>query len=146
MVLTQAILSWLYLVYKMYNVQQQCLACDLDLWPLTFKSNRCHPLVIKSNCTKFDGPGWNGSVCIMFTSKIKKVPRDTSFAERSTDWSATRECLHFNKIFSVLTVDSDNQSLSRLHLCSTLFLSFPGKRRKTPISSLLKKIHICYLN
>ena len=24
-------------------------------------------LVIRSMCTKFDGPSWNGSVCILFT-------------------------------------------------------------------------------
>ena len=42
------------------NKVKQRLACEIDLWPLTLKTNRVLPLVISSMCTKLDGPSWNG--------------------------------------------------------------------------------------
>ena len=51
-----------YLVKKVLNnVKHVTLTFD----PL--KSYRCHPLVIRSMCTKFDGPSWNSPVCIVLT-------------------------------------------------------------------------------
>ena len=50
----------------------QCFTTMSSVWPwlltLTLKINRCRALAIRSVCTKFDGPSWNGSVCIVFTS------------------------------------------------------------------------------
>ena len=43
---------------------------------MTLKINRVRLLVISIMYTKFDGPSWNGSVCIVFTSFVDK-PTDT---------------------------------------------------------------------
>ena len=50
-------------------------SCYVWPWPLTLKISRVRPLVISSKCTKFEGPSYNGSVCIVFTS----------FVDRQTD-------------------------------------------------------------
>ena len=42
--------------------------CDLDLWPLTYKINRVHPLTMVNISAKFDEEIHNGLVAIMFTS------------------------------------------------------------------------------
>ena len=41
--------------------------CDLDLWPLTSKINRVHPLIMVNLSAKFDKKICNGSVSIVFT-------------------------------------------------------------------------------
>ena len=55
----------------------QGLTTMLSMWPWpltpTLKINRVHPLVISSMCTKYDGPSWNGSVCIVFTMFYNNV-------------------------------------------------------------------------
>ena len=42
--------------------------CDLDLWPLTSKINRVHPLTMVNMSAKSDKEIHNGLVSIMFTS------------------------------------------------------------------------------
>ena len=42
--------------------------CDLDLWPLTSKINRVHPLTMANLYAKYDGEAHNGLVSILFTS------------------------------------------------------------------------------
>ena len=39
---------------------------------MTLKINRVRPLVLSSMCTKFEGPSWNSSVCIVFTSFVDR--------------------------------------------------------------------------
>ena len=41
--------------------------------PLTLKSNRCHPLVMASLCTKFDGLNPKGSAFILLTRLSNNV-------------------------------------------------------------------------
>ena len=41
--------------------------CDLDLWPLTSKINRVHPLIMVDMSAKFDKEICNGLVSIVFT-------------------------------------------------------------------------------
>ena len=43
------------------------LHCDLDLWPLTSKINRVHPLIMVNMSAKFDKEICNGLVSIVFT-------------------------------------------------------------------------------
>ena len=43
------------------------LHCDLDLWPLTSKINRVHPLIMVNMYAKFDKEICNGVVSIVFT-------------------------------------------------------------------------------
>ena len=43
------------------------LHCDLDLWPLTSKINRVHPLIMVNMYAKFDKEICNGLVSIVFT-------------------------------------------------------------------------------
>ena len=52
--------------YRVHKILRVVL--DLDLWSLTLKRYRC-PLSkeVFGMCTKSDGPGWNVSVCIVFT-------------------------------------------------------------------------------
>ena len=45
-----------------------CVHCDLDLWPLTSKIKRVHPLTIVNISAKFDEEIHNGLVSIVFTS------------------------------------------------------------------------------
>ena len=47
--------------------------CDLDLWPLTSKINRNHPLTMANMSAKFDKEIDNGLVSIMFTSLFPYV-------------------------------------------------------------------------
>ena len=42
--------------------------CDLDLWPMTYKINRVHPLTMANFYAKFDREAHNGLVSILFTS------------------------------------------------------------------------------
>ena len=48
---------------------------------MTLKINSVRPLIIRSMCIKFDGPSWNGSVCIVFTT----------FADKPTDRRPDRQ-------------------------------------------------------
>ena len=41
----------LYRVHKLISIY---VHCDLDLWPLTSKINRVHPLIIVNMTAKFD--------------------------------------------------------------------------------------------
>ena len=41
--------------------------CDLDLWPLSSKINRVHPLTMVNMSAKFDKEIHNGLVSIVFT-------------------------------------------------------------------------------
>ena len=41
--------------------------CELDLWPLTYKTNGVHPLTMANMSAKFDEEAHNGLVSIMFT-------------------------------------------------------------------------------
>ena len=45
-----------------------CVHCNLDLWPLTSKINRAHPLTLANMAAKFDQEAHNDAVAIMFTS------------------------------------------------------------------------------
>ena len=42
--------------------------CDLDLWALTSKMDRVHPLTMANMYAKFDEEAHNGLVSILFTS------------------------------------------------------------------------------
>ena len=44
--------------------------CELDLWPLTYKINRVHPLTMANMSAKFDEEAHSGLVSIMFTSLL----------------------------------------------------------------------------
>ena len=60
----------LYGVHKLISIDVQC---DLDLWPLTSKINRVHPLITVNMSCKFDKEICNGLVFMVFTSvTIKK--------------------------------------------------------------------------
>ena len=54
-----------YGVHKLISIY---VHCDLDLWPLTFKINRVHPLTMVNMSAKFDKEIHNGLVSIVFTS------------------------------------------------------------------------------
>ena len=54
-----------YSVHKLISIY---VHCDLDLWPLTSKINRVHPLTIANMSTKFDQEAHNSLVAIVFTS------------------------------------------------------------------------------
>ena len=54
----------LYCVHKLISIY---VHCDLDLWPLTSKINRVHPLVMVNMSAKFDKEICNGVVSIVFT-------------------------------------------------------------------------------
>ena len=55
----------LYHVHKFISIY---VHCDLDLWPLTSKINRVHPLTLANMSAKFNGEAHNGLVAIVFTS------------------------------------------------------------------------------
>ena len=65
------------LVSIMFTIILIHVNCDLDLWPLTFKINRVHPLNIVNMSAKFDEEAHNGLVSIMFTRS--KRDRDTNW-------------------------------------------------------------------
>ena len=52
-------------VHKLISIY---VHCDLDLWPLTYKINRAHPLTMANMSAKFDQEAQNGLVAIVFTS------------------------------------------------------------------------------
>ena len=54
----------LYRVHKLISIY---VHCDLDLWPLTSKINRVHPLVMVNMSAKFDKEICNSVVSIVFT-------------------------------------------------------------------------------
>ena len=54
---------------KLISIDVQC---DLDLWPLTSKINRVHPLITVNMSCKFDKEICNGLVSMVFTSKFDK--------------------------------------------------------------------------
>ena len=53
-----------YCVHKLISIY---VHCDHDLWPLTSKINRVHPLIMVNMSAKFDKETWNGVVSIVFT-------------------------------------------------------------------------------
>ena len=55
----------LYLVYKLISI---FVYCDLDLWPLTSKLSRVHPLTMANMYVKFDEEAHNSLISILFTS------------------------------------------------------------------------------
>ena len=55
----------LYCIHKLISID---VHCDLDLWPLTFKINRVHPLITVNMSAKFDEEAHNGLVSMVFTS------------------------------------------------------------------------------
>ena len=57
-----------YHVHKLISIY---VHCDLDLWPLTSKINRVHPLTMANMCAKFDQEAHNGLVSIVFTSLFR---------------------------------------------------------------------------
>ena len=57
----------LYHVHKLISIN---VNCDLDLWPVTSKINRVHPLTMANMSAKFDEKAHNGLVSIMFTSLL----------------------------------------------------------------------------
>ena len=58
-----------YRVHKLISIHVH-VTCELDLWPLTYKINRVHPLTMANMSAKFDKETQNGSVSIMFTSLL----------------------------------------------------------------------------
>ena len=54
--------------------------CDLDLWHLTSKINRVHPLIMVNMSTKFDEETSNSLVSIVFTRSIHRR------VDRRMDW------------------------------------------------------------
>ena len=48
------------LVYRVHKLISIYVHCDLDLWPLTSKINRVHPLIIVNMSAKFDKEICNG--------------------------------------------------------------------------------------
>ena len=54
----------LYRVHKLISIY---VHCDLELWPLTCKINRVHPLTMVKMSAMFDKETCNGVVSIMFT-------------------------------------------------------------------------------
>ena len=55
-------------------LHRNALRGDLDLWPLTSKINRVHPLTMVNMSAKFDKEIHNGLVSIMFTSLFPYMP------------------------------------------------------------------------
>ena len=41
-------------LYRVHKIISIYVYCDLDLWPLTSKINRVHPLIIVNMSAKFD--------------------------------------------------------------------------------------------
>ena len=85
------VLAWRIQCVSCLQGKQQYMACDLDLWPLTFEINRCLALVISSMSCKFDGSSLNGSVCIVFTRFNNNVLRVT-LAFDPWPWKINRVC------------------------------------------------------
>ena len=54
-------------LYRVHMLISIYVHCDLDLWPLTSKINRVHPLIMVNMSAKFDQEICNGLVSIMFT-------------------------------------------------------------------------------
>ena len=48
------------LVYRVHKLISIYVHCDLDLWPLTSKINRVHPLTMVNTSAKFDKEIHNG--------------------------------------------------------------------------------------
>ena len=61
-----------------------CVNFDLDLWPLTSKINRVHPLVIVNMSAKFDEDMHNNLVAIVFT-RIRRDAHMDGRTEGHTD-------------------------------------------------------------
>ena len=57
--------------YRVHNIISIYVHCDLDLWPLTSKINRVHPLTMVNMSAKFDKEIHNGLVSIVFTSSFQ---------------------------------------------------------------------------
>ena len=51
-------------LYRVHKLISTYVNCDLDLWPLTFKINWIHPLVIVNLSAKFDQDVHNSLVAI----------------------------------------------------------------------------------
>ena len=60
----------LHRVHKLISIY---VNCDLDLWPLTFKINRVHPLMMANMYAKFDGEAHNGLVSIYLVHKLISI-------------------------------------------------------------------------
>ena len=74
-------LNSLYCVHKLISIY---VNCDLDLWPLTSKINRVHPLVIVNMSAKFDEDVHNSLVAMAFT-KIRPDARTDWLTDARTD-------------------------------------------------------------
>ena len=57
----------LFCVHKLISIY---VHCDLDLWPLTSKINKVHPLIMVNRSIKFDKVTSNGLVSILFTRSM----------------------------------------------------------------------------
>ena len=55
------------IVHKLISID---VHCDLDLWPLTSKINRVHPLIMVNMSSKFDKEICNGVDSIAFTRSM----------------------------------------------------------------------------
>ena len=59
------------LVYRVHKLISIHVNCDLDLCPLTSKTNRVHPLVLVNMSAKFDEEAQNDLVSIVFTRSMR---------------------------------------------------------------------------
>ena len=60
--------------YRVHKLISIYVHCDLDLWPLTSKINRVHPLTMVNMSAKFDKEIHIGLVSIVFTSLFPYMP------------------------------------------------------------------------
>ena len=65
----------LYCVHKLISID---VHCDLDLWPLTSKINRVHPLIMVNMSSKFDKEICNGVDSIAFTRSTHRQTDGTT--------------------------------------------------------------------
>ena len=56
--------------YRVHKIISIYVHCDLDLWPLTSKINRVHPLIMVNMSAKFDKETCNGVVSMVFTRSM----------------------------------------------------------------------------
>ena len=56
--------------YRVHKLISIYVHCDLDLWPLTSKINRVHPVIMVNMSAKLDKETCNGSFSIVFTTSM----------------------------------------------------------------------------
>ena len=93
----------LYCVHKLISIDVQC---DLDLWPLTSKINRVHPLITVNMSCKFDKEICNGVDSIAFT-RSTHGQTDGTTEPQQRDYIPTATCcagIKRNRIVKHVTV------------------------------------------